>query len=261
MKSPGRRRLLTQHSDLTHHKTKALEDSGEETKTRKIPAASVKYREEVVQSTIQSTREKNSLVAVNRLPMELLITVFQDSLETPSDRFKGLKTIASVAWMWLNIVKGSPGLWAALDSRTPVALLPIFFKRAGVLPFTIRMHYPPLNDGGEERNSRAFLDMVLPMLGRWREASLILHREQSDPAETLGMLEKPAPFLEEFHLKSEMAWSGGQIDLFQGHAPNLTEMTIDVLPIRWSSSIFHNIVYVGIRELGEAVPQQKRSFN
>ncbi|KAG8906457.1 hypothetical protein FRC00_012566, partial [Tulasnella sp. 408] len=141
--------------------------------------------------------------------MELLHTIFQASLETPWDRFQGLKAIASVSWLWFKIVKGSPGLWAVLDSRTPAERLPIFIKRAGDLPVTITMHQPAFDlnsylrelTGESESNNGAFLNLVLPILDRWREASLILQRGQRDSAETLGMLEKPAPLLKEFHLE------------------------------------------------------------
>ncbi|KIO31997.1 hypothetical protein M407DRAFT_4723 [Tulasnella calospora MUT 4182] len=113
----------------------------------------------------QLARERNSLVPINRLPTELLIAIFDASLETFSDRFEALHTIASVAWLWSSIVKRAPGLWAVLYSKP---------------------------DGA------AFLDMVLPKLARWKEAKLFLQSKRQAISETLGMLEKPAPLLRQF---------------------------------------------------------------
>ncbi|KIO16056.1 hypothetical protein M407DRAFT_48920, partial [Tulasnella calospora MUT 4182] len=90
---------------------------------------------------------RNSLVPIHRLPTELLIDIFYASLETNSNRFRGLKTIASVAWLWHNIVKWVPELWAVLESRTPAEHLPIFLRRAGNFPLRIKMHPdPPVRD-------------------------------------------------------------------------------------------------------------------
>ncbi|KAG8899527.1 hypothetical protein FRC01_010480, partial [Tulasnella sp. 417] len=51
-------------------------------------------------------------------------------------------------------------------------------------------------------------------------------------------LEQPAPSLEKFHLE------GGavpQIDLFQGQAPDLAELSIQGFSIRWNSTIFRDL--------------------
>ncbi|KAG9040372.1 hypothetical protein FS837_000731 [Tulasnella sp. UAMH 9824] len=99
---------------------------------------------------------------------------------------------------------------------------------------------------GSMPESAAFLDLVLPKLTRWEEATLYLPSEREDLSEILKSLEHPAPLLRKFHVDSRSLGVGSQVDLFKGHAPNLAELSIHNLRIRWSSSIFHDLLSISI---------------
>ncbi|KAG8941975.1 hypothetical protein FRC00_012114, partial [Tulasnella sp. 408] len=98
---------------------------------------------ELARRNMQVARHRNSLVPINRVPTELLMAIFDASLEAYSDRFESLEKIASVAWMWSSIVKQAPVLWAVLESSTCMERLLIFLKRAGDFSLKIEMHLDP----------------------------------------------------------------------------------------------------------------------
>ncbi|KAG9042089.1 hypothetical protein FS837_011360 [Tulasnella sp. UAMH 9824] len=233
---------------LTVERTKSQDDLGGQTNAEANSLSSNPHDGESARLDIKISREKNSLVQINQFPTELLVAIFYASLEGFRDRFEGLKTIASVAWLWYSIVKESHWLWTVLDSRTPREHLPIFLQRAGHLPLNIKMHPELLSLNfdvdQEDSPNTAFLATVLPELSRWKEASLILHGGHWDFQEKL---EQPAPLLKKFHMECETFGEGPpQFDLFQGQAPELAELSIQGLPIRWNTSIFSNLVSISI---------------
>ncbi|KAG8899142.1 hypothetical protein FRC01_010645, partial [Tulasnella sp. 417] len=110
-------------------------------------------------------RERNSRVAIDQLPTELLAIIFHASLEAVENRFKGLHTLASVAWLWQNIVRGTPGLWAVIDRRIPTEQLPVFIQRSKGAPLRFAIDEkasPEYLSRNSPRDDAAFLDMVLP---------------------------------------------------------------------------------------------------
>ncbi|KAG8894377.1 hypothetical protein FRC01_013005, partial [Tulasnella sp. 417] len=106
-------------------------------------------------------------------------------------------------------------------------------------------------------DAAALLDMVLPELARWEEGRLIFKYGQLDRR---GSLERPAPLLKAFHLSyytridDLSAQREPQVDLFQGHAPNLVELTIIRLPVRWNSAIFRNLLSIWIADISSNGP-------
>lgn len=247
-------------SSITHRE-KSLDNLEDKIEAYESSLASSKYDEDPAQRIIQSKRERNSLVPINQLPTELLIDIFGASIGKSSKRFEGLHTIASVAWLWNSIVKRAPQLWAVLDSHVSTALLPIILRRAGEFPLTITTQesnaiYLSIDPDEEQEDSNTtFLKMVLPKLGRWKEANLLLESSERD---LLDRLEKPAPLLQRFNLEALGFWRVPQVDLFQGQAPRLTDMTLERVPVRWNSNIFRNLRSIwiwGIMECGPTVEE------
>ncbi|KAG9044445.1 hypothetical protein FS837_008118 [Tulasnella sp. UAMH 9824] len=112
----------------------------------------------------------------------------------------------------------------------------------------------PDDEEPEDKNT-TFLKIVLPKLGRWKEASLLLESSEQDLLESL---ENPAPLLQRCNLEALSLWRVPQLDLFQGQAPRLTEMTLERVPVRWNSNIFRNLRSIwiwGIIECGPTVEE------
>ncbi|KAG8910563.1 hypothetical protein FRC00_007991 [Tulasnella sp. 408] len=240
---------------------KSLQRLEEEIEVYESSLDSSGYDEELAQRIIQTKRKRNLLIPINQLPTELLIDIFGASIGKSSKRFERLRTIASVAWLWNSIVKRAPGLWAVLDSHVSTELFPIILRRAGDFPLTITMQESNViyfsldpDEEPEDRNT-TFLKMVLPKLGRWKEAGLLF---ESSERNLLERLENPAPLLQRCILEASGFSRVPQVDLFQGQAPRLTEMTLERVPIRWNSNVFRNLRSLwmwGIMECGPTVEE------
>lgn len=194
----------------------------------------------LAQRTIQMKRDRNSLVPINQLPAELLISIFQTLLFSLSrihpyrNHLSQLKAISSVSWWWNTIIMDAAVLWAVVESRTPTDLLPVVLRRSRDCPLKITLH--------EFRNSKRdfelLLETVFSNINRWKTVSIDL---ETAPANRRERLEHPAPTIEVLDLKIQKSWRCPQVDLFQGHAPNLTTLQIQGLPVRWSPGVFQGL--------------------
>lgn len=153
-------------------------------------------------------------------------------------------------------------LWAVLDSTMPVKLVQTALQRVGDLPLSIRA-CPGLRrrsvDSSTDirlriaatKSCAAFLPIVFPRVAQWKDAHLDLY---PDFKERLQSLEQPAPLLERFSFKIQCPGLAPQVDLFQGHCPSLTELSINKLVVPWNSRIFQNLRSISIEDVKQHGP-------
>ncbi|KAG8952226.1 hypothetical protein FRC04_004933 [Tulasnella sp. 424] len=207
----------------------------------------------LAQRTIQTKRKRNSLVPINQLPVELLISIFQTLLFWTHRYYRyeshlsELKAISSVSWWWNTIIMDAAVLWAVIESSTPTDLLPVILRRSKDCPLEITLQ--ELNN--RNRDHQLLLETAFSNINRWKKVSIDL---KTAPENRRKRLEHPAPTIEALDLKIHEPWPGPQINLFQGHAPNLTTLQIQGLPVRWSSGIFHGLRKIVIRSILENGP-------
>ncbi|KAG9019194.1 hypothetical protein FRB90_005269 [Tulasnella sp. 427] len=188
---------------------------------------------ELTASIVQAKRERNRLVSINQLPTELLIHIFRS------------RTIIMDPG-WCTIIRETGELWAVIGSAAPPKVVPIAFQRAKDFPLTLSA-YEKLWHGSEFGKNgvefASFLDLSLSRIGQWEEIDFSL---KTIPPEFMRRLEHPAPLLRILLLSSRRAWIGEQVYIFRGYAPSLRELEISGFPIRWSSGILHDLVFIQI---------------
>lgn len=206
-------------------------------------------------------KNTNSVPPIERLPPEILVAIFEESIYTPElavseiPHFQKLHKLASVCVEWNRAVKGVPSLWAVLESNTPKEIVPRVLQRSGKCPLVIKC-YPAVDqqdigmDSGEVYpkariwdDLKSFLMIAFSEIHRWRSALILINQADS---EILQGLEKPAPVIEMVDIEICETPQRASIHLFAGQALNLRSIRLFGLPFLWSPGQFRGLRHLDI---------------
>ncbi|KAG8914534.1 hypothetical protein FRC01_004021 [Tulasnella sp. 417] len=145
-------------------------------------------------------RQWNALRPVNKLPAEVLSTVFHQVLAMVSifDHYKALFNIAKVSARWQSIVNLTPSLWSYVSSTYPKAKVDLALDKSSPYPLSVACKdEADWLTAASKRRSRRFLQRMKPKDRPWDELTLHLP--------TIGhlraILEAPAPHIRKLDIK------------------------------------------------------------
>lgn len=128
-------------------------------------------------------------VPVNRLPYELLSSIFQVAIE---DSETNEITISHVSRWWRSIAINSPTLWTQIevnDSEASSTLASVYLERSSQSPLDVKY-------SRSHSSIQTFTDMILPHIDRWRSLSLEIDNADDGTAFFRLFRMKSAPMLQ-----------------------------------------------------------------
>ncbi|KAG8922662.1 hypothetical protein FRC01_013753 [Tulasnella sp. 417] len=198
----------------------------------------------------------NLVLPINRIPTEILVTIFEESIYTPElslsliPHVQKLHKLACVCLKWNRAVKETPSLWTVLESTTPRELVPHILQRSRQSPLVIKCCIVAGRQAGGLLSKayggarglwddiKSFLMIALLEIHRWRSALIRLSQADS---EILEGLEKPAPLIEMVDIDIHECPQQANINLFDGRASNLRSVRLCGVPFIWSQGQFSDL--------------------
>lgn len=118
--------------------------------------------------------QRNSVLAINKLPNELLTTILQDVIPRGFEYYQNLREIALVSRRWADILWNCPSFWTVVLCDDPRASTALALQKSQGLPLDVNVLcrevesvYPNLH-----HNHHTFTDLVDPEHSRWRSVTL-----------------------------------------------------------------------------------------
>lgn len=181
---------------------------------------------------------------IHQIPLELLVRILDLALGS-SRRLHNAQNLLAVCRAWNHAITNTPSLWYSIECRHSRRLIQKAIELSA--PYPIDFVYPDngLGDLGSYSPS-IFMEDALPVVERWRTLSLDVQR----PSELKPLETRSAPLLESLSLGvAHDEWAeedrAEPVDLFEGHAPRLVEISLTgKVPMKWGSDIL-----VGLRSL------------
>ncbi|KAG9023008.1 hypothetical protein FRB95_013825, partial [Tulasnella sp. JGI-2019a] len=157
-----------------------------------------------------------------------------------------LHNMAQVCRRWLEIIKGTPGLWTFVADREPKNA-PMTLARSQFHPIGISLRNRPFN--------KSVYAMVLNHSRRWIRADILFSPSNEEALRSLEDIS--VPILRRLRIEY-ITWVSDPtfiLDLFRDHPPRLTSLAlVNVTMRRWNSLIFGTHLYslqlVEIRTFG-----------
>ncbi|KAG8922663.1 hypothetical protein FRC01_013754 [Tulasnella sp. 417] len=209
----------------------------------------------------QLDKTTNSVSPINRLPTEILVTIFEESIYTPEldisevPHIQKLHKLACVCLKWSMTIKETPSLWTVLESTTPKYLIPHILQRSSQSSLVIKCCgvADQQADSGfsaaylqaEElwTTIKAFLIIVFREIHRWRSALIRLSQADS---EILEGLERPAPLIKMVDINIDEYPQQESIILFAGQASNLRTVCLSGLSFMSSPGQYPDLQHLNI---------------
>ncbi|KAG8892856.1 hypothetical protein FRB99_002397, partial [Tulasnella sp. 403] len=197
----------------------------------------------------QLRRQRNTLIPVNRLHVEILNQIFLETMAVDTKPwfeddtyYVRLFRLSGVCSFWSSVIADQAALWTRIDPESHPSLVSMALERSKEVLLKVG---GPLDTSDEpEDNGRMrtehFLARWTSSVKRWSEA-IQIEVKNSDYLFPLTLA--TAPQLRKVNLSSRHRMSN-ECDLFQGHAPLLDEFAIAYLIPKWTSKIF-----TGLRSL------------
>ncbi|KAG9002193.1 hypothetical protein FRB90_011425 [Tulasnella sp. 427] len=213
-------------------------------------------------------KERNTLVPLHRLPIELLVDILQRATQMDSNKawmsystyHRSLAKHRTICKQWRTVIDNSPSLWATLDVRDPPQIVSMAIARSASYPLDINLgssswHEEPQGLGGTWRSS--FLRDAVRHAGRWYSARLGFHRVQ----DLLSISHTPAPRLRSLNLvfiksvKVDLERTG---TIFQCQEGQLQSLALYGVAIPWNSKLLCHLELLSIRNLANFAPTRRQ---
>ncbi|KAG8908565.1 hypothetical protein FRC01_007340 [Tulasnella sp. 417] len=191
---------------------------------------------------VQDLRNRNALLPVHQLPVELLADIFQDTFDKNSEilpsRLKQFKKLSHVCYCWQKVVDDSPWLWTRIDGSDPSALVDEALMKSSnrLLKFSFYTQLSP-----KPNNLTSFLQKLDPHLNRLRKVRIGFARRELSQSHftTIKLFTSPQPSLEYFSLCDELIQTDlSGLELFSDQAPRLKVLRLDGIRFNCRGAIF-----------------------
>ncbi|KIO22530.1 hypothetical protein M407DRAFT_27929 [Tulasnella calospora MUT 4182] len=207
----------------------------------------------------QSLRDRNALLPVHQLPVEVLTDIPEEAVDGEFDpylqRLKKLKQFSHVCHCWQKAIDGSPWLWARIQGNdSPRLVTEALMKSSNCLlefSFFTRLSSKP-------DNLAAFLGKLDPHLDRLRsvEISFLSYQIPDGRFTTIKLLTTPQPSLERFFLCDESSQTDlSELALFAGQAPRLKDLQLRGLRVNCRGALFGGLSSLSLSDV--TVPSLK----
>ncbi|KAG9007159.1 hypothetical protein FRB90_009498 [Tulasnella sp. 427] len=218
---------------------------------------------------IQASSQRNSLSAINQLPLEIIIEIFHYVLESRQLLsevvlyYQTLQYLASVSTAWRDIVCATPSFWRRVEFVDDCQAYPLAssLKHSQEGPLDISCYVYDLSstsylDPSEKHRLDAMRDdfhRALSQLPRWRSLGIITGC--GDTARDL--IVAPATTVQRLQVEldwdpdsdEDSGWSVRPITLFNGHTSGLQELRIEGMPFSWEDSNLEGLRILDLRDI------------
>ncbi|KAG8969640.1 hypothetical protein FRC05_001005 [Tulasnella sp. 425] len=224
----------------------SIQESPAETSFRPKKGANDDQRSDVI--SIKELRRLNDGLPVHKLPIELLLSIFQSVLQSwhpASSYYHHRCTLSGVCARWYFVIKNSPQFWTTVSENVKEEGLRKALQRSSGHLLDIECGTPSY---GSRRITREhlmeFLGTVVSTIERWRTLSLnCLGVDSEGPIK--AFLQAPAPNLERLVLDDrEMELEIPDVELFGGNSPKLEDVRVVGAACKWS-----HITFKGLKRL------------
>ncbi|KAK7025367.1 hypothetical protein VNI00_016078 [Paramarasmius palmivorus] len=224
---------------------------------------SLERKLQIVASAIRGRR--NSLQPINRLPTELLCTIFLNtqlnlSSFLPDDteyneHGNEWHSLLEVCRHWRGVVARCPLLWCTVDNTI---ITEKYLRRSQSAALTVYLGIKK-----PEFDHKA-LDLLLPHLSRVKELHMAVDGyESTQSVYTHPLLTSPAPALESLSIgtfgKDPVVAGGALPNLFGGHIPRLTKLDLEYFTTL-TSTHFPNLTHICLSYQHEGTRQTTSAF-
>ncbi|KAG8985729.1 hypothetical protein FRB90_004489 [Tulasnella sp. 427] len=218
---------------------------------------------------IQASSQRNSLSAINQLPLEIIIEIFHYVLESRQllpeviPYYQTLHYLASVSTVWRDIVRETPSFWRRVEFVDDCQAYPLAssLKHSKDGPLDVSCYVYDLSsasylDPSDKRHLDAMKDdfhKALGQLPRWRSLGIITGC--GDTARDLVVA--PATTVQRLQVEvdwdpdsdEDSSWSVRPITLFNGHTSGLQEVRIEGMPFYWEDSNLEGLRVLDLRDI------------
>lgn len=180
-----------------------------------------------------SKKRRNTLAPISKLPMELMITTFLDSLEdvVVKKYYPRVKALSQVCSAWYSIIHSTANFWARIHSDFSLPAIGKILHKSGHAPLTVECGY--LLRSAE---ANAFVDMLIPSAKRIR--SLTVSR---DFAGSPGATKLLGPKLERLEYLTPNVTLPLALGNWAGPLDGLREVVLESAYLPWSSVSFKGL--------------------
>ncbi|KIO28609.1 hypothetical protein M407DRAFT_229976 [Tulasnella calospora MUT 4182] len=185
--------------------------------------------------------QRNLHATIHKLPVELLVYIFQLALPSPKDGphyIQSIDTLLRVCTRWTTIINGAPSLWTVVTPACGANYLAWTLAKLGS-NYPLHIHCDFLSDG----EFTPILREISPHIHRWETAVIVLPQTE----EGRQYLSAPAPRLRRLHLSvpsgTRLAAEGDSqpFDIFNGSADWVEDVKLTATCLPWNSSILRGL--------------------
>lgn len=207
----------------------------------------------ITSPSVNPRKEQEVVAIINRLPQELLVLIFLQSVEPESDvwgeTLRKLQLLALVCKYWLEVIKNTPSFWAELEGDFRRYEWERNLKRSASHPLLIYIDFL-------QRPRPGFIGAISAEVSRW----WYLRLRELDPGADLTFLnDSPIPRLEILTVVGDREIDVVVMNVNNMQAPRLKEISlVHAVPSCWSLPIFRGLrrLRVGLLPtLGPSVSQ------
>ncbi|KAG8946597.1 hypothetical protein FRC00_009519, partial [Tulasnella sp. 408] len=193
--------------------------------------------------SINKLRDLNDALTIHKLPIELLLCIFECVLrreDTAPMYYRQICTLSAVCARWFFVIRRSPQLWTTVSGIIKQeGFRKVLERSSGKL---VDVEYePPLGFGWRYGQPQFvdFLGSVSSATRRWR--SLVLATTYYPGDRPSDFLQFPAPNLERLVFKNDQGWDMENVELFDGNCPNLKHIHLERANCKWSQAAFKGL--------------------
>ncbi|KAG8922368.1 hypothetical protein FRC01_014129 [Tulasnella sp. 417] len=220
--------------------------------------------EKISQCDTESKRAQSMCNQVHLVPIEIWTKIFYYTLP-PESQAQG-ETLATVCRYWDMIVNNSPTLWSAICSRDSMETISTSLIKSQQASLDLYgswgtpLRISPSAIAEFVRRQREFLALVSSHRQRWRFVEL---RLVAPPNRSLISNHEPNPRLEHLSVSiTSYTWPINEpLDLFAGLKPRLRQLSLETVPIQWSTFSALNLSTLRLTDIENLGPHLSQLYD
>ncbi|KIO22541.1 hypothetical protein M407DRAFT_27941 [Tulasnella calospora MUT 4182] len=204
-------------------------------------------------SELELCIKQNAEPPIHSLPPEVFLRIiclhmFLDLGDLRTGYYRRLISLSGVCRYWYNVIRHSPPLWTRIHTSDSSEVVEMALQRSSTHPLDIVLHPQPPTDElllAVPANFRSILDAIHPHRNRWRSMDILVPSQWMEAV--VAGLEDPAPNLERLSfIDRDMISCTREFDLFGEKAPQMNNLTLNGVSVRWDSEVLHNLAILDL---------------
>ncbi|KAG8958590.1 hypothetical protein FRC00_002563 [Tulasnella sp. 408] len=174
-------------------------------------------------------RDRNALLPVHQLPVEVLASILEGVVAGESDRYyQQLKQLCGVCYHWQTVVNGAPWLWTRIRGDDSIRMVEEALTKSSnrLLDVHVRAQFW---FQAQLDKFASFFEKLEPHLNRLRSVDVSYYNAlvPDNHFATIGIFTSPQPSLERFSFCDEYLTDLSEVALFADHAPRLRDLRLE----------------------------------